>query len=44
MEKHWSHYCAMSMVHFMAFPETAGGPGETSELIIANAGRAWAGV
>jgi sugar phosphate isomerase/epimerase len=27
MDKHWSHYCSMSIVHFMAFPETAGGQG-----------------
>jgi sugar phosphate isomerase/epimerase len=27
MDKHWANYCKMSIVHFMAFPETGGGQG-----------------
>jgi sugar phosphate isomerase/epimerase len=33
MDKHWSHYCSMSIVHFMAFPETAGGHGPIVESV-----------
>ena len=33
MDKHWSNYCAMSIVHFMAFPETAGGEGPIVESV-----------
>jgi sugar phosphate isomerase/epimerase len=33
MDKHWSHYCTMSIVHFMAFPETSGGSGPIVESI-----------
>lgn len=33
MEKHWSHYCTVSIVHFMAFPNTIGGEGPIVETI-----------
>ena len=33
MDKHWSNYCTMSLVHFMAFPETAGGEGPIVESV-----------
>lgn len=33
MDKHWSHYCTMSIVHFMAFPETSSGNGPIVESI-----------
>ncbi len=35
MDKHWSNYCAMSIVNFMAFPETASGRGPVVESISA---------
>ena len=33
MEKHWSHYCTVSIVHFMAFPNTISGEGPIVETI-----------
>lgn len=33
MEKHWSHYCTMSIVHFMAFPATMSGEGSIAESV-----------
>ena len=33
MDKHWTNYCKMSIVHFMAFPETAGGQGPVAQSI-----------
>jgi len=27
MNTHWNNYCTMSIVHFMAFPNTIGGEG-----------------
>jgi sugar phosphate isomerase/epimerase len=33
MEKHWSHYCTVSIVHFMAFPNTIGGEGPIVETV-----------
>lgn len=33
MEKHWNNYCTMSIVHFMAFPETIGGGGPIVETV-----------
>jgi sugar phosphate isomerase/epimerase len=36
MDKHWRHYCTLSIVHFMAFPNTITGEGpivETVEII-----------
>ena len=33
MSKHWSSYCLMSIVHFMAFPETSGGQGPIAETV-----------
>lgn len=33
MEKHWEHYCTMSIVHFMAYPNTIGGEGPIVETI-----------
>jgi sugar phosphate isomerase/epimerase len=33
MEKHWSNYCTMSIVHFMAYPETMKGEGPQLETI-----------
>ncbi len=33
MEKHWSHYCTLSIVHFMAFPNTIGGEGPILETV-----------
>ena len=33
MDKHWSHYCTMSIVHFMAFPETIRGEGPVVETV-----------
>jgi hypothetical protein len=31
MEKHWSNYCTMSIVYFVAFPETNGSQGAIVE-------------
>ena len=33
MDKHWRHYCTLSLVHFMAFPQTAGGEGPLVETV-----------
>jgi sugar phosphate isomerase/epimerase len=33
MEKHWRHYCTMSIVHFMAFPKTINGDGPIAETV-----------
>jgi sugar phosphate isomerase/epimerase len=33
MDKPWSNYCQMSIVHFMAYPEAAGGKGPIAESI-----------
>jgi sugar phosphate isomerase/epimerase len=33
MDKHWSRYCTMSIVHFMAFPKTIGGEGSIAESV-----------
>ena len=33
MEKHWSNYCTLSIVHFMAFPDTIRGEGAIVETV-----------
>jgi len=33
MDKHWSQYCTMSIVHFMAFPKTGGGEGPIAKTV-----------
>lgn len=33
MDKHWDHYCALSIVHFLAFPECLSGDGPILETI-----------
>jgi len=33
MDKHWTHYCTMSIVHFMAFPAAGGGEGPIAETV-----------
>jgi len=33
VDKHWDHYCGLSIVHFMAFPECSGGDGPVRETI-----------
>ena len=33
MQVHWNNYCAMSIVNFMAFPETSGGQGPIVESV-----------
>ncbi len=33
MDKHWSNYCTMSIVHFMAFPQTISGEGPIVETV-----------
>ncbi len=33
MDKHWSHYCTMSIVHFMAFPKTMTGEGPIAATV-----------
>jgi sugar phosphate isomerase/epimerase len=33
MDRHWSNYCTMSIVHFMAFPEIIGGEGPIVETV-----------
>src|SRR5690242_5338732 len=33
MEQHWSKYCAMSIVNFMAYPETGSGRGAIVESV-----------
>jgi len=34
MDKHWSNYCTLSIVHFMAFPETMRGDGPIAETVM----------
>ena len=31
MDKHWNHYCTMSIVHFMAYPDAITGEGPIAE-------------
>jgi sugar phosphate isomerase/epimerase len=33
MDKPWTNYCSMSIVHFMAFPQTSGGEGPLVETV-----------
>ena len=33
MDKHWNTFCTMSIVHFMAFPNTMGGEGPVVETV-----------
>jgi len=33
MDKHWNNYCTMSIVHFMAYPETIKGDGPVVETL-----------
>ena len=33
MDKHWNNFCTMSIVHFMAFPETIRGEGPIVETV-----------
>lgn len=33
MDKPWTHYCKLSIVHFMAFPETIRGDGPIAETV-----------
>ena len=33
MDKHWNAYCALSLVHFLAFPECQGGDGPILETV-----------
>jgi sugar phosphate isomerase/epimerase len=33
MDTHWNNYCTMSIVHFMAFPNTIGGEGPILETV-----------
>lgn len=33
MTEHWKDYCTLSIVHFMAFPETIGGEGPIAETV-----------
>ena len=33
MEQHWNNFCTMSIVHFMAFPQTIGGEGPIVETV-----------
>ncbi len=33
MERHWTSYCTLSIVHFMAFPECLGGEGPILETL-----------
>jgi sugar phosphate isomerase/epimerase len=33
MDKHWNDFCTMSIVHFMAFPQTMGGEGPIVETV-----------
>jgi sugar phosphate isomerase/epimerase len=33
MDRHWNNYCTMSIVHFMAFPQTIGGEGPIVETL-----------
>jgi sugar phosphate isomerase/epimerase len=33
MDKHWDHYCALSIIHFLAFPECLAGDGPILETV-----------
>jgi len=33
VDKHWDHYCALSLVHFLAFPEFGSGEGPILESV-----------
>ncbi|MFV2045000.1 MAG: sugar phosphate isomerase/epimerase, partial [Anaerolineales bacterium] len=33
MDKHWDRFCTVSIVHFMAYPNTIGGEGPIVETI-----------
>ena len=33
MDKHWTHFCTMSIVHFMAFPKAISGEGPIAESV-----------
>jgi sugar phosphate isomerase/epimerase len=33
VDKHWSNYCTMSIVHFMAFPKTISGEGPIADSV-----------
>jgi sugar phosphate isomerase/epimerase len=33
MDKHWDHYCALSIIHFLAFPECLAGDGPVLETV-----------
>ena len=33
MDKHWNHYCTMSIVHFMAYPATITGDGPIAATV-----------
>jgi sugar phosphate isomerase/epimerase len=33
MDKHWNNFCTLSIVHFMAFPETIRGEGPIAETV-----------
>ena len=33
MDRHWNNFCTMSIVHFMAFPNTMGGEGAIVETV-----------
>ena len=39
MDTPWSNYCTMSIVHFMAFPETIWGDGPVVETVTSTCGR-----
>jgi sugar phosphate isomerase/epimerase len=34
MDRHWNNYCTMSIVHFMAYPETIRGGGPVVETLV----------
>jgi sugar phosphate isomerase/epimerase len=34
MKEHWDAYCALSLVHFLAYPEAGGGEGPIAESIV----------
>jgi hypothetical protein len=33
MDKHWNHYCTMSIVHFMAYPTTIASDGPIAATV-----------
>jgi len=33
VDRHWDHYCALSIIHFLAFPECLGGDGPVLDTI-----------